>query len=133
MTTPEPTIPIPMNIEFTATFTGLVDVPISTVIDTTRRLVADSIRAQTTPPEIDDVLNEIATDFNPASKWAPVDYDINDVSFVEAEYFNVAGCEAVADLIGAELNRLADEADPDRAKFRPCPGQLDIFGLEVTP
>lgn len=133
-TPPEPTVPIPMHIEFTAEFTGLVDVPITTVIEATKRMVDAAARQGLPQPDIADVLDEIASVYD-FIDWHPgAAYDLGSINWADAltEDDNERN-EAVSALIAAELERLADEADPDRARFRPTPGQMDIFGLEVTP
>ena len=127
----EPTVPIPMSIEFTAQFTGLVDVPISVVIERTQQLCEVVARRGLPQPDIADIIAEIADEYECVG-WQPGSYDIDSINWVEAEV-DGPDVKAVSDLIAAELERLADEADPDRARFRPTPGQMDIFGLEVTP
>lgn len=130
--TPEPTIPIPMNIEFTARFTGLVDVPISTVIECTEQLWPVANRLRLPQPDIADILAEVAAEYEGVG-WHPgLSYDVDSINWVEAEVDDNDDNEAVSTLITAELQRLADEADPDRTRFRPTVGQMDIFGLEVT-
>lgn len=132
-TTPEPTIPIPMQIEFIARFTGLVDVPISTVIEATKRMVDVAAHRQR-QPDIADILDEVAAEFEGVG-WHPgLSYDVDSINWADA----LTGVDnernaAASAIITAELERLADEADPDRARFRPTVGQMDIFGLEVTP
>lgn len=132
-TPPEPTVPIPMHIEFTATFTGLVDVPITTVIEATKRMVDAAARQGLPQPDIADILAEVALT-SECVGWDPaLDYEVDEIEHVDALIDDTDDIKAVSALIAAELERLADEADPDRARFRPTPGQMDIFGLEVTP
>ena len=131
--TPEPTIPIPMHIEFTAEFTGLVDVPISMVIERTKRVAVTAARQGLPQPTIADILSEVAAEYEGVG-WHPgLSYDIDSINWVDAltDDDNERN-EAVSAIITAELDRLADEADPERARFRPTIGQMDIFGLEVT-
>ena len=130
--TPEPTIPIRFSIDITTTITDTFDIPISSIINDTRRTVERHQSLKLDEPGWADVVDNIVCDFEPANGWLPritadTDFSIDCVGWAPAD------CnEALSALITAELQRLADEADPERARFRPTVGQMDIFGLEVT-
>lgn len=128
----EPTVPIPMSIEFTARSEGLVDVPISLVIEATEHLCSIAARQGLSQPDIADILAEVALKYECVGWYPGLDYEVEEIEYVDALIDDTADIKAVSVLIAAELGRLADEADPDRARFRPTPGQMDIFGQEIT-
>ncbi len=138
-TTAEPTIPIRLTLDVTFTITDTFDIPISSILDEVRRQVEKFQRRPEdevwrSAPSWLTIVDELACHFETHDGWTPRlstadEYSIDCVEWDEAAPDHVA----VRDLISAELDRLADENDPERARLRPSVGQLDIFGNEVTP
>ncbi len=131
-TTAEPTIPVVVDVEFTATASTLIEIQLSRISETVDRLATESVRFQTRAPSITDVLNDLSSHLDVKPAWKPgTDIELNEIEDIT---ISIEGANNLLNVqIAAELERFRDEHDPERARLRPSIGQLDIFGNEVTP
>jgi len=130
-TTAEPTIPVIVDVEFTATASTLIEIPLSQISETVDRLATESVRLQTVAPSLTDVLNELAPGLDVGPDWNPsTNIEVHEIEDIT---ISIEGANNLINVqIAAELERFRDEHDPERARLRPSIGQLDIFGNEVT-